>query len=187
MIKKEYKLYLISGKARHGKDTIGSFLKEFYEQDNKCAITCSYASYLKDYAKKITDWDGNEETKPRELLQQLGNLIRIDLGKSDMLIDRLNDDILIYANFFDAIIVTDVRLKKELQGLKRCYPAATSINVFRPNFDNGLTEKQKNHLTEIDLDDYNDYEYKIINEDLTDLKKKVRKIYREVEYNEKDV
>ena len=28
-------IYFISGKARHGKDTVGLYLKEFYEMDNK--------------------------------------------------------------------------------------------------------------------------------------------------------
>lgn len=180
-----FKIYLISGKARHGKDTTGMFLKECYNNNGMRAITCSYASYLKEYAKNISNWDGNEETKPRELLQKLGNVIRIDLGKSDMLIERLNDDILIYSQFFDAVIVTDVRLKKEIFGVKKMYPNNTvTINVNRPNFDNGLTNAQQMHMTEIDLDDYDEFDYKLINTELSKLKEDVINIYKEGVSNE---
>lgn len=69
--------YIICGKARHGKDTIAEIIKEYYEQKNKKLINLQYSSYIKEYAKKISNWDGSEETKPRELLQQLGtNVIR---------------------------------------------------------------------------------------------------------------
>lgn len=171
------KIYFISGKARHGKDTLASYLKGFYEEDGYKVITISYASYLKDYAKKISSWDGNDETKPRALLQRLGNLIRVDLNKSNMLIDRLNDDILIYSCFFDAIIVTDVRLKIEILGIKKMYKDAISVHVVRPNFDNGLTSLQKKDKTEVDLDDYNDYDYNIINTTFDELKKQVYEMY----------
>ncbi len=173
------KIYFISGKARHGKDTIGNYLKEFYESDGYKVITCSYASYLKDYAMKISNSSFDDNTKPRELLQRLGSLIRVDLGKSNMLIDRLNDDILIYSNFFDAIIITDVRLKIEINGIKDKYPSAVSIHVNRPNFDNGLTASQKMDMTEIDLDDYDDYDYNIENTTLDNLKSQVYDIYVE--------
>lgn len=32
---KKPKIYLICGRARHGKDTIAGFLKKFYEEDGK--------------------------------------------------------------------------------------------------------------------------------------------------------
>lgn len=178
------KIYFISGKARHGKDTIGIYLKRLYEKDNKKVICCSYASYLKEYAKKISDWDGLEETKPRTLLQQLGTIIRDELKMGDMLTQRLNDDILIYSNFADVIIVTDVRLKKEIEAIKRTFPHAISINVNRINFDNGLTKEQQKNITEVDLDDYDDYDYKIVNTTLSKLESDVKKIYSEVNNNE---
>ena len=35
---KNPKIYLISGKARHGKDTFSNYLKEEYEKNNKKVI-----------------------------------------------------------------------------------------------------------------------------------------------------
>ena len=71
------KIYLIGGKSRHGKDTFASYLKKYYEENGKKVILSPYAKYIKFYVKEMTNWDGSDETKPRELLQQLGtDLIR---------------------------------------------------------------------------------------------------------------
>ena len=60
-----------------------------------------------------------------------------------------------------------------------------AIRVIRPNFDNGLTEEQKNHFTEIDLDDYDKFDYEVLNDGtISDLEVKIRKIIEEVDNNE---
>ena len=70
-------VYIVCGKARHGKDTVAEIIRNYYEELNLKILNIQYSSYIKDYAKKISNWDGSEETKPRELLQQLGtNVIR---------------------------------------------------------------------------------------------------------------
>ena len=68
--KKEIKIFLLSGKARSGKETVSSMIKDYYS--SKKVISISFAGYLKEYAKKILNWDGNENTKPRSFLQNLG-------------------------------------------------------------------------------------------------------------------
>ena len=77
------KIFILSGKAKSGKNLIADFIEEYYS-DKKC-IQLSYAYYLKQYVKKITTWDGNEQNKPRDLLQSLG----IDLIK------KIDDKLLI--------------------------------------------------------------------------------------------
>ena len=130
----------------------------------------------------MTGWDLSEETKPREFLQQLGTtVIRQKLKKDDLFINRMIDDIEIFSYFYDAIIISDVRLKKEIIDLKKAYPNIISIHIDRPNFDNGLTEEQKKHPTEIDLDDYNEFDIEVVNTTLDDLKETAEKIYIENE------
>ena len=178
----EAKIFLISGKARHGKDTFSSFLKEAYENNGKKVIVTQLSKYIKYYAREITGWNLTEEDTPRELLQNLGtNIIREKLGMEDLFIKRMIDDIKIFSCFYDAIIISDVRLKKEIDDLKEAYPNLTSINVFRPNFDNGLTEEQKKHKTEIDLDDYDKFDLRIINTTLEELKEDAIKLYTNME------
>ena len=108
---KKPKIYLICGRARHGKDTIAGFLKKLYEEDGKKVIYSRAGKYIKFYAMEMTDWDGSEESKPRKLLQELGtDVIRNKLNKAEMFIERQLDDIEIYSYFYDAIIVPDIRL-----------------------------------------------------------------------------
>lgn len=178
----EAKIYLISGKARHGKDTFSGYLKEVYESHGKKVIITQLSKYIKYYAREITGWNLTEEDKPRELLQTLGTgIIREKLGKDDLFINRMIDDIDIFSCFYDAIIISDVRLKKEIDDLRIVFPDLVSINIFRPNFDNGLTEEQKNHKTEIDLDDYDKFNEQVINTTLEELKQNAENIYTKYE------
>ena len=175
-------VYLVGGKAKHGKDTFSSFLKEVYESKGKTVIVTQLSKYIKYYAREMTGWNLTEEDKPRELLQQLGtNVIREQLGKDDLFIKRTIDDIEVYSCFYDAIIISDVRFKKEINDIKAAFPDAISIHMFRPNFDNGLTEEQKKHKTEIDLDDFNNFDEEVINTTFDNLKKDAKRIYKKYE------
>ena len=91
---KNPKIFILGGKAKHGKDTFSAYLKEVYENHNKKVIVTQLAKYIKYYAREMTGWDLSEETKPREFLQQLGtNVIRQKLKKDDLFIKRMIDDI----------------------------------------------------------------------------------------------
>ena len=153
-INKNPKIFILSGKAKSGKNYVADIISDYY----KNSIQISYAYYLKQYVKKITNWDGEEATKPRDLLQSLG----IDLIKKidkELLIRRVMEDIKVYSYFFDVIIVTDARLKEEIDIPKKLFKCVTiRIN----GKDNDLTLEQKNHITETDLDDYK-FDYVINN------------------------
>ncbi|MBR1718251.1 MAG: hypothetical protein IJ715_03165 [Bacilli bacterium] len=177
------KIFLISGKAQAGKDTTAGFIKKNLELKGLKVINLQYSSYIKEYAKKISGWDGREETKPRELLQILGtDIIRKELG-SDFFVKKLVEDIKVYSYFFDIITISDVRLKIEIDIPRNKFDNIYAIRIVRPNFDNGLSEEQKKHQTEIDLDDYDKFDYVLINDGtISDLDKKVSKMLEEVQH-----
>ncbi len=158
-IKRNPKIFMVSGKAGTGKNTISNIIKEFY---GASAIEISFSYYIKDYAKRISNWDGREETKPRELLQNLGiELVRNKINPR-LFISRTLEDIEVFSYFYDVIIISGGRLVEELESIKSIYPNSISIGVVS-NKGNNLTEKEKNHFTEIALDNYNNYDYKVIN------------------------
>lgn len=174
---KQPKIFIVCGKARHGKDTVAEMIRNFYLDKKYDVLNLQYSSYIKEYAKKISNWDGSEETKPRELLQQLGtNIIRDKIDEA-FFVKKLVDDIKVYSFFFDVLTISDARFKLEVDTPRKNFDDVIVIRVNRPNFDNGLTEEQKMHRTEIDLDDYEKYDYVITNDgDLQELKEKVKKI-----------
>lgn len=169
-IKHNPKIIVLSGKAKSGKNTVADIISEYYK--DKC-IQISFAYYLKQYVKNITNWDGNEETKPRDLLQSIG----IDLIKNkinpNLLIDRVCDDIKVYSYFFDYIIITDARLVDEIETLKNNFECIT-IRITNPK-ENNLTIEQKKHITETDLDDYK-FDYVIENNEY--LKENILKVIK---------
>lgn len=176
------RIYLICGRARHGKDEIAKAIQEYYYNLEMDTMNLRYAHYIKEYAKNITDWDGREETKPRALLQMLGTDIirkRID---NDLFIKRMIDDVAVYGYFFDVITVSDGRFVDEVVKLKEAYPNTVVIHVYRPNFESGLKKEELAHATEHGLDHFHDYDYEILNDGtLEDLRKKVFDILERIE------
>lgn len=179
---KQPKIYIVCGKARHGKDTIAEMIRHYYIENHYDVLNLQYSSYIKEYAKKISNWDGSEETKPRELLQQLGtNVIRDKIDEA-FFVKKIVDDIKVYSFFFDVLTISDARFKLEVDTPRDNFENVVIIRVNRPNFDNGLTEEQKMHRTETDLDDYKNYDYVIENDgNLEDLKEKVTEILKQEE------
>lgn len=171
------KIYLIGGKARNGKDTFGGFLRDYYQSLDKKVCIMHISNYIKHFAIDYFGWDGKEETKPRTLLQELGTgVIREKMNKPYFFTERLIEDIEVLDNFFDVAIITDVRLPLEFDEVKKAYPDAVKIHITRPNFISELTDKEKKHKTETALDNYDSYDYKVINRDLEDLENDARKI-----------
>ena len=179
-VKRNPKIFILSGKARSGKEEVFKIIKDYYK--NKDVVSISFAHYIKDYAKLISSWDGSDETKPRDLLQQLG--IELIKNKIDnkMFINRVLEDIEVLSYFFDIIVITDARLVLEMEAIKESYPNSISIRIKREKYDSGLTHEQKNHLTEVDLDNYDKFDYQVINGDYGMLVEEIKKILQEVEH-----
>ena len=175
-IYRDPKIFMISGKAGTGKNTVSSIIKEFYG-DN--AIEISFSYYIKDYAKRISNWDGSEENKPRELLQQLGIELVRDKIDPMLFINRTLEDIKVLSYFYDVIIISGGRLVEELETIKKNYPNSISLGV-KSDKENNLTDEQKQHLTEISLDNYSNFDYIVYNNGTKDeLKEKVIEIIGE--------
>lgn len=175
------RLYVIAGKARHGKDTVALAIKEAYA--GKKIINLGYGSYIKNYAMNISDWDGNEDTKPRDLLQQLGtDVIRNKIDK-DFFVKRICDDVKVYSYYFDVIIISDARFPNEVLTPKKLFDNVVTVRVIRPNFETNLSSKEQRHATETALDEFNDYDFEIVNDGTIDeLNEKVFDMVKKVEH-----
>lgn len=175
--KKNPKIIILSGQAQSGKNETANIIKEYYENKNKKTVILAYAKYLKDYAKEIINWDLKEETKPRELLQQLGvELIKNQIDEN-MLINRIKEDIKVYEYFFDVIIIADARFESEIEEIRNKNTTVIKIE----GKENNLTQDQKNHITETALNNYNNYDYIIENKKTKkELKEQIEKIMEEI-------
>jgi len=180
-IRKEPIIFLIAGKARSGKSTVGNIISSEYESRGNRVIVTQITKYLKGYIEDITGSKIDEDNKPRELLQKISSIvIKKKLGMTNFFIDRLIEDINIYSYFFDCIIITDVRFKEEIDAVKSNFKYVISIGVIRNNIDSDLTDEQSRDVTEVSLDDYNEYDYKIINDSEEELYFKVIDILKSI-------
>lgn len=178
-IKKNTIIYLLSGKAKSGKNTVSKIITDYYQ--NKKCVSLSYSYYLKDYVKRITGWDGSEENKPRDLLQQMGIELVKNKINDQLFVNRLIEDIQIFSYFYDVIVITDARLIEEVEKPKEKFSNVITIRIDRKNKSNNLTESQKHHITETALDNYSDFDYVVDNNGTyEDLKNKIIEIIEEV-------
>lgn len=181
-VKKEPMIILIAGKARSGKSTLAKYIKEILELKEKKVIISPYTKYLKYYIEKITDTSITEENKPRDMLQKLSSdLIKKELGKENLFIDRQIEDIEIYSYFADTIIIPDVRFPSEIEVIKNKFKKVYSIGVIREDYQTDLTEEQQKDITETSLDSYKEYDYLIENKKETNLNEEAKKIINVLE------
>lgn len=177
-------IYILAGQARSGKDSSVVFLKEYYETLGKNVIQLEFKHYLVEYTKAMTDWDGNYDNKPREVLNYIGtDVIRKQIDEK-FFIKRTLEDILVYSYYFDVVIISDSRFPIEIESIKESYPDATSIHLIR-EVEGELNENEKKHAIETSLIGYQNYDYNVFNSGtLEDLKEKITSIAKEVKKDE---
>lgn len=175
------KIYVIAGNARHGKDSLAQDILSYYELNGKKGINLQFSYYIKEYAKKVSDWNGNDEEKPREFLQQLGtDLIRHKIDET-LFIRRMIEDIKVYSYFFDVITISDVRFDLELTSVKKTFENTELIKVIRPGVED-ILGNLGNHETEKGLVKDELYDKIVYNDgSLEELKRKVYQMLEEEE------
>lgn len=179
------KIFIIAGCARSGKSTFGKLLREELKDYGYKPCVMQITNPLYSYALNYFNWDPNKDAKPREFLQKMGiEIIRDKLGKKEFLLNRLFEDIEVLSNFFDTFIITDIRLINEVLSIQSKYDDVVSIKLIRKDFDNNLTVEEKNHITEKEIELYNDFDYIIENTGIEDMKKKALEIIHDVESEE---
>ena len=154
------RVILISGSARFGKDSVAFIMKELLEKQKKKVLIIHYADNLKLFAKNYFGWSGQKNQKGRELLQWLGTDV-VRKNYEDTWVDMIVALLKGIKTLYDYVIIPDVRFPNEIDKMCDNFDCITA-RVIRPNFDNGLTDEQKNHPSEVALKDY-PMEYELIN------------------------
>ena len=132
------KIILIAGKAKSGKSTLASLIAEKLQAQNKTVLKTEYSKYLKMYAKEVLNWSLSSN-KPRTFLQETGSFLR-EYDES-IFIRRMLEDFLVYEKYFQYVIISDVRLIKEITALKEKYPDILTIKVVNDYASYDLSSK----------------------------------------------
>ena len=91
----------------------------------------------------------------------------------------MNEKSIFNYTFYDAIIVPDIRLPREIDSVREKFDNVFVIKVNRINFESSLNANEKAHVTEVAMDNYDDIDYIVTNDTLEELEKDIYKIYEE--------
>ena len=158
---------MLHARAQSGKDTCAAIMKEEYEKRGKRVIIIAFADYVRwclDKYYGVTDYKTPEG---RTIIQHFAtDLVR----KNDPtfwgrtvgdLLRAIEDD-------FDYAIIPDWRFENEFGCLTSRFSPSLIVKVLidRPNNEltDNMTDAQRNHQSETELDNYKNFDYNISNE-----------------------
>lgn len=141
----------LSAKAQGGKDTSAEIIKDELERRGYKALVTHYADLLKFICINFFGWNGEKDEPGRTLLQKVGTDV-IRAQDPDYWVDFIANLVRMFPNEWDFVIVSDCRFQNEIDRVVDAGFPVTHVRIIRPNFDNGLTEEQKNHPSETALD-----------------------------------
>ncbi len=174
-------IFLIAGKARSGKNEVAKIIKHYYDKKDQKSILTEYSKYVKLLAKEMTNWDGNTDNKPRTFLQEMGDFIRNDMNMPFFFIDRMKEDIKIYQNFYDNIVISDVRFPNEIKKIKQNHSKVYSFYIINEHGESNLSKKEASHISETALDHFTDFDFVIVNREKKGLIEKIEKILEKID------
>lgn len=155
------KIILIAGKAGSGKTYLGEKIVEMAKKKNLRAFQTEFSKYIKLYAWEILDYDGKSQ-KPRKFLQDMGSFMR---EYDDYFFTRrMVEDFHVYEKYFDLVVISDVRLRREIEEIKKGNNIVKTVKVVNKMPNDILTEEEKNHITEKELENYDNFDYIFLNE-----------------------
>lgn len=143
-------IILVSGKAESGKDTACTYI--YNELGLLRPRRLAFAKPVKSFAA-LLGWDGKKDEKGRAMLQWLGDGIRqfnpeLWCQTAYKSVCRLRG--LHYRTF----IFSDCRYLNDISFFKDRFTHVYVVRVIRPQHENALTDAQKAHASETELDDY---------------------------------
>lgn len=149
----------LSGKAESGKDTVAKILKYKLEDLGYSVLICHYADLLKYICKTFFGWNGQKDLEGRTLLQRVGTE-GIRSQRPDYWVDFIKDILHFFPNEWDYVLIPDCRFPNEVDSLKDF--DVIPVKVTRPNYENHLTEEQRQHPSET-MHEHIIFSYEIVN------------------------
>ena len=164
------KIFLLHAAARSGKNTCADAMKEYYESAyGKKIIIIAFADYVKFVLEKYYNTPAARTEEYRTRIQQFAT---DQIREQDVNYwANIVSDLLLYTREdWDVAIIPDWRFGNERVSLVSRFhefgiPVRTML-IDRPNIEevDGMTEEQRNHISERNLDKYENFDYNVINE-----------------------
>lgn len=170
------KVICISGKARHGKDTLAGMLNEHLKANGHRVLIAHFGDLVKYICEKFFAWDGAKDEKGRTLLQYVGTDV-VRTQRPSYWTDFIVSVLQLFPNEWDYVLIPDCRFPNEVECFRENNIDTMLIRINRPDFASDLTPEQANHPSETAMDNYHFVDMFVINNgSLQDLSNKVEEI-----------
>ena len=153
-------IFMISGKAGSGKSEVGNFLEKELEKDGYPVLRIAFGDAVKFCAKKFYGWDGDKNNpEGRKLLQTLATE-KIRSRFPTFWGDFVAKFIAATQKDHVYVVIDDLRFQNEYQVISDYNTDVICIRVERYNENENqysnpnMTEEQKNHISETELDHF---------------------------------
>lgn len=174
------KVFCVCGKARSGKDTTASIIKEIVERKGHKVLVTHYADLVKYVCRTYFDWNGEKDVAGRTLLQYVGtDIVRSKI--QDYWVDFIIDILQFFKDKWEYVIIPDLRFQNEISKMREVLTDSEiyCLKVARSGADSSLTEEQRHHKSEVELDSIK-YDYLLDNNgSLKELEDKIKAVLSE--------
>lgn len=169
------KIFLISGKAESGKNTVADFIANHYTslnlEGNTLVKDFAFADEVKEIACRL-GWDRRKDLKGRELLQQIGAWGRYynkDFWVQKVANLMLRDITSLNRKVKNIIFcITDVRYPNEVSFIEKFFDGYKDVKVYKIRIErdkeNHLTVEQRNDSSETSLDSFKGWDKIFVND-----------------------
>lgn len=191
------KIYLIHARAQSGKDTAATCIKNYYEQLDKRVMVIGFADYVKFVLDRYYKTPSERTPKYRTRIQQFATeqvrhwIPSFWAQTVAQLIYATRED-------FDIVVIPDWRFENELQALlfymvdefQSGETQLIKVLITRENnnITDNMSEEQRNHQSECELDNYQNFDYNIINttDFIHDFYARIRTMIEEIENDSRE-
>lgn len=183
------KIYLIRAKAQSGKNTVAEIMKEQYEAVGQRVLIIAFGDYVKFILDKYYGIKDTKSEQGRTYIQHYATDF-VRSKEPDFWANVVSNFLKIEKDNYDIILIPDWRFHNEKRVICDNFAnnetEVITIEIIRKDYQSidHLTETQRQHLSEIELDNYN-FDYTIINEtnNFNNLKLEISKIIMENMYD----
>lgn len=127
------KLFILNGYAQSGKDTFADLIRQTLVNNKPKVDVYNISSIgeIRSIARDYFGWDGvTKDTRTRQLLSDLKNLQTAYCdGPFKFMCNQID------FCFDDSVIFVHIREIPEIKKMKEHYPDATTVLVYRPDFE----------------------------------------------------
>ena len=186
------KIYLIHARAQSGKDTAATCIKNYYERNGKRVMIIAFADYVKFVLDKYYNTPHERTVEYRTRIQQFAT-DQVRHQTPNFWADTVAQLIYATREDFDIVVIPDWRFYNEL-AVTRFFMQneldsgeTKLVKVLITREDNNstdkMTEEQRSHQSECELDNYENFDYNIINKTnyLSDFYKQIEVMIKETE------